>query len=44
MEDQNQPAPKQMILASEFASKARSKREVYVFLSSAPVSAFLPEY
>ena len=44
MEDNNQPPPKQMILASEFAAKANSKREIYIFLSSPPVSAHLPEY
>jgi hypothetical protein len=32
-----------MMLASEFASKAKSKREIYVFLSI-NVMAYLPDY
>ena len=34
---------KQMILASEFGAKAKSKREVFVFLSI-NVMAYLPDY
>jgi hypothetical protein len=34
---------KQMILASEFGAKAKSKREIYVFLSI-NVMAYLPDY
>jgi hypothetical protein len=43
MENINEGNGKQMILASEFASKAKSKREIYVFLSI-NVMAYLPEY
>jgi hypothetical protein len=43
MENINEGNGKQMILASEFASKAKSKREIYVFLSI-NVMAYLPDY
>jgi hypothetical protein len=43
MVDINDGRIKQMILASEFASKAKSKREIYVFLST-NVMAYLPDF
>ena len=43
MADNNQNPVRQMILASEFASKAKSKREIFVFLST-NVMAYLPDF
>jgi hypothetical protein len=39
----NDGNPTRMMLASEFAAKAKSKREIYVFLST-NVMAYLPDY
>ena len=43
MAQMNDGNGKQMILASEFASKAKSKREIFVFLCT-NVMAYLPDY
>jgi hypothetical protein len=43
MAQMNDGNAKQMILASEFASKAKSKREIFVFLCT-NVMAYLPDY